>query len=452
MKRNWIIPVALVGFLLLVTGFWGYEQYQEKQQMEIYLGNRYQESFYKLTDSVENVTSALGKGVVSNGQGQFITVLSDVWRQSFSAQEQLNQLPISNATLLKTSKFLTQTGDYALALAKENLQGMKVTDAHRAKLKSLREQAANLSRALHDLESEVNDGTLSWDEIVRNTRREVEEEDNQLLADNFKTLVEENEPFPTLIYDGPFSDHIDQEEPKGITGGQVDEEEAREIASDFVDYDGNPNLVIKDLTEVKGKIPAYQFSVQPDGNSKNHTTIDITKKGGQVVMFINPRNVGKRDISRVEAVKEGNSFLKDRNYEGMVPTYSWIESNVLTISYAYKEDDIIIYPDLIKLKVALDNGQVIGFESLGYLMAHRDRELSEPKISKEEVEELLDDRYTVENIRLALIPTPGLNEKLTWEARVQYEEETYLLYYDVETGNEINILKVIDTPEGTFAK
>ena len=30
-----------------------------------------------------------------------------------------------------------------------------------------------------------------------------------------------------------------------------------------------------------------------------------------------------------------------------------------------------IYPDLVKVSVALDNGEIVGFEAMGYLMAHQ---------------------------------------------------------------------------------
>lgn len=449
--RNWVIPGILV-VALIAVGAWGYVQYQDKQQLEVYLGNKYQESFYKMVDDVENVTSLLGKGVVANGLESLVPNLSDCYNTALGAQEKLNQLPISNATLIETSKFLTQVGDYCKALSIKNLREQEVTDEQRSKLKSLRSQAANLSQSLHDLESRINEGELSWKEMVKGSRRTVDKEDEDLLSNNFKNLKETEEPTPVLIYDGPFSDHINQKEPKGLTGDMINREKARQIVSDFVDYKGNPNLVIKDLEDVKGKIPAFQFSVQPNDNEKNHTTIDVSKKGGHVVMFLNPRKVEQRKISRVEALDQGDEFLASRGYENMVPTYSWIEDETLAVSYAYKQQNVIIYPDLIKLKIAMDNGQIVGFESMGFIMSHTERELPEPKITKAEIQKKLDERFDVESIRLAVIPTPGLHEKFTWEARVNYEEETYLFYYDVETGNEVNILRVIDTPEGTFAK
>ncbi|MCK4259684.1 MAG: germination protein YpeB [Halanaerobiales bacterium] len=452
MKTRWIIPVAVIALLLIGTGIWGYNQYKTRQNLEIFLGNQYKESFYKLVDRCENVNSFLGKGIVANGQEQFIRNLDDCSAAAAAAQEQLNQLPISNATLMKTSKFLTQVGDYCRALSKENLQERTVTGDQRDKLQSLRSQCANLSQALLDLQREVNDGTIRVGELIKGARNTVDDADNQLLSNNFKNLVESNEPFPTLIYDGPFSDHIDQQQPKGLTGGNISNDKGREICTNFVEYDGNPNLVIKDIDNAKGKMPAYQYTIQPNNDSQNHTTIGCSKKGGHVIWFINPREVGDQKITRAGAVQRCDQFLEERNFTDMVPTYSWIEDNVLTISYAYKEDDVIIYPDLIKCKVAMDNGQIVGYEAMGYLMSHRKRDLPESKITESEVRELLSERFDVESTRLALIPTLGLGEKLCWEARCKYQEETYLFYYDVETGEEVNILRVIDAPNGTFAK
>ena len=51
------------------------------------------------------------------------------------------------------------------------------------------------------------------------------------------------------------------------------------------------------------------------------------------------------------------------------------EENVITVNYAYEQDGVIVYPDLIKVKMALDNGEVLGIETTGYLNSHTEREL-----------------------------------------------------------------------------
>ena len=44
------------------------------------------------------------------------------------------------------------------------------------------------------------------------------------------------------------------------------------------------------------------------------------------------------------------------------------------INYAYVQNNVVIYSDLIKVKIALDNGEVLGIESTGYLNNHTTRE------------------------------------------------------------------------------
>jgi hypothetical protein len=41
----------------------------------------------------------------------------------------------------------------------------------------------------------------------------------------------------------------------------------------------------------------------------------------------------------------------------MKQSYRITERNTLTINYAYSENGVICYPDLIKVSVALDNGK-----------------------------------------------------------------------------------------------
>lgn len=123
----------------------------------------------------------------------------------------------------------------------------------------------------------------------------------------------------------------------------------------------------------------------------------------------------------------------------------------MTANYVSTQDNVIIYPDQIKLKIALDTGEVIGFEGLGYLMSHCTRKLVQPKVTEDDIYKGLDQRFDVESVRQAVIPMANGNDKLTWEARITFNKERYLLYYDAVTGEQINTLRVIDTPDGTFA-
>ena len=51
----------------------------------------------------------------------------------------------------------------------------------------------------------------------------------------------------------------------------------------------------------------------------------------------------------------------------MNESYFQTQENIITINYLYKQGEISVYPDLIKVKIAMDNGEVFGIETSGYL-------------------------------------------------------------------------------------
>ena len=57
----------------------------------------------------------------------------------------------------------------------------------------------------------------------------------------------------------------------------------------------------------------------------------------------------------------------------MEPTYVSEAEKRRVIPFVPSQDGVRIYPDQVKVSVALDDGEVVGFEALGYLMAHTER-------------------------------------------------------------------------------
>jgi len=132
-------------------------------------------------------------------------------------------------------------------------------------------------------------------------------------------------------------------------------------------------------------------------------------------------------------------------------TYTLREGNTLTVSFAYEEDDdVIVYPDLIKVLVALDNGQILTYDALGYLMSHHERDLPQPKISISEARKKLNPELEVEEERMAVIPSDGNHELLTYEFKAKMDGEDFLVYINALTGKEERIFKLLHTPGGTL--
>ena len=52
--------------------------------------------------------------------------------------------------------------------------------------------------------------------------------------DSFKNIEENFQEYAGLIYDGAFSEHMTSTERKGLTGENIDEEQAKQKAKDFI--------------------------------------------------------------------------------------------------------------------------------------------------------------------------------------------------------------------------
>ena len=132
----------------------------------------------------------------------------------------------------------------------------------------------------------------------------------------------------------------------------------------------------------------------------------------------------------------------------MKSTYYLKQEGVMTINYAYSQDNVTIYPDLIKLKVALDNGEIMGMETTGYLNNHTTRDLSGVKITMDEVKKTLNSELKIESEGLAVIPTEWQSEILCYEFKGKVDDTEFLVYINAENGREEDILVIKDTPNG----
>ena len=109
------------------------------------------------------------------------------------------------------------------------------------------------------------------------------------------------------------------------------------------------------------------------------------------------------------------------------------------------------YTDLIKVGVALDNGQIVEFDARGYLTNHTARELGKPKISEEAARKAVSPSLKIEQTGLALIPTAGLHEVYCYEFLCTGKNgEKLLVYIGADTGVEEQILLLLITENGTL--
>jgi len=439
---------SIVVVAIAAVAIWGFTQYKSASEMRQRLNNQYNRAFFDMVGYVENVNTLLLKSLITSTPEKTAAVLQEAWRQSNLAQENLGLLPVSQPVLANTSKFLTQIGDLAYTLNNQNINGKPMTDEQYETLEKLQSYADSLQGSLNDLQNQVSAGRLKWDELASKGKPIFKKTSSELPQKQFENIDKTFQEYPTLIYDGPFSDHLSNMQPKGLTGNNITVEEAKKRVIDFFGAD-KVSEVKDDGKSDTGPIKTYSFKVKFKNAPKDQEAmISITQKGGHVLWMLNNRSVKSADIDMDKAKKLGKQFLDNHGFTNMVDTYYLKEDNTAVINYAYKQDNVTVYPDLIKVKVALDNGEIIGIETQGYLSSHTVRNIPEPKISLEEARNKLTSKMEVLSSGLAIIPTDYKTELVTYEFKGKLNERDFLVYINTETGKEENVLMIINTPNG----
>jgi germination protein YpeB len=256
--------------------------------------------------------------------------------------------------------------------------------------------------------------------------------------------------YPSLIYDGPFSENVLEITPKINSKTIVSEKQAEETVRNIIGKDRIESLrLISD--QVKEKIDVYRFSATVKGKNNGNETIvcEVSKKGGKIVYLLDSRNISNPTMNVKTAVNIGSSYLQENGYKNMIPSYSLSYGNVAIINYVYNYHNVIIYPDQIKLKIALDNGGIIGIESQKYLIAHdENRTIPKAKVTLEQARQKVGKKLNVTSQRLAIIPIETNKEVLCYEFSGNYKGDNFIVYIDAETGYEQKIIQIINTPNG----
>ncbi len=439
--------LSVIGVFLIIIIALGVILYQKEVQAKQTAENTYNMAFYELVDYVGNVETYLAKSLISTTPQQGAETLTSLWREANMAQTYLSRLPIESQELENTQKFLNQVSDYSYSLSRKNIYDESLTDEDLKNLKDLHNYSLELENTLNQLSEDINSGRIKWDELAKKGSTAFAQQVSTESRDGFSSLEENFHEYSGLIYDGAFSEHLTSEEKKGLTGENIDEEKAKEIANDFVGKGKIKETSNLGLSE-NATIPAYDFSIQT--NEGRNINISISQKGGHVVYMNYDREVTSEILSQEEADKKGKEFLDQKGFPNMKETYYLKQEGIMTINYAYNQDRVVMYPDLIKVKVALDNGEILGIETSGYLNNHTERDISKVKITKEEAKKTLNKQLNIESEGLAYIPTEWKTEILCYEFKGKVDDTEFLVYINAENGREEDILVIKDTPNGVL--
>lgn len=463
-RRSLIRVVTFVFGALFVSVCFAVSGYVVANNYKTALGYSYSRALDDLGYYTQSINTALTKGIYAGTKAQFLGTVNKLTSDAAQAKGNLSILPQSGVDLTNTYRFLSQVGDYALALNRKLTEGGYLTDAEWENMRKLSEYCAVMSEEIEVMRSIVMD-----EEFLRGHVKQIMEKENmgneegqsqeqavnapaeggeedpsseKSMGDGYGDLEAGFSGYPTLIYDGPFSDHLLNQNPKFIQGmPEVDEANAAAIASKVT---GLPADQLGTPGTEESSMPSYCFF-------SGEISAAVTKAGGIPVYMTNSRTIGGANIDANRAVQNAAQFLEGLGFKHMKMTYYMINENTCTINFASTIGSTIVYPDLIKVMVALDNGSICGYDARGYIMNHQERSLPQEIISKTEGLKAVSPKLAVESVATVIVPTEWGKEAFCYEYKCRGRENEHILaYVDAQTGEAMKLLILLENENGAL--
>lgn len=177
-----------------------------------------------------------------------------------------------------------------------------------------------------------------------------------------------------------------------------------------------------------------------EGNKSAY--LDLTQKGGHPITLLVDRPVGKQSISLNDGFKIAEKYIQDHDFEGMEMFNSSQYENIGIYSFIYNQDGVRVFADAIEVKVALDNGDIIGLTANNYFLNHHERDISDPKLSYEEARDFVNPNVDIQEEFLAVITNDLGEEVLVYEFLGLLGNDTYRIFINATDGHEEKVEKL----------
>ncbi len=440
MKKGAIVALVLacvvVAGAITYTGInWGMTANQlgsYKMQLEYV----YEQNFYELAENINNIESNLSKLKVSTDKSVQEKYLANIVALSNSAQDNIATLPINHNAINDTTTFINQLSGFCLVLQQNIADGQEISMDDMDQIESLHTSSQNIKYELNRL-SVMLAGGYSIVDNIKDPNIDSSDFDSQFSGLN-NDIVE----YPQLIYDGPFSDSVTNKEINGLSTNEINAEEALARMKEWF-----PDYLISANGETKGEFKTFNFTL-----SKGETEYyaQVTKRDGILLQLNSGYTAGSSTKNEDECVTIAETFATNLGFSDMKGVWSTASNGFVYVNLTPIMNDVIIYPDLIKVKVAQDSGEIVGWEARSWAYNHTERNNLSPEINEITARSALTSDMDVRTTKLAIIPNDYIGETLTYEFMCVNDGATYYIYVNAETGKQVNILKVVETDDGNL--
>jgi len=428
---RWLaISVLVLG--LFATSLWGYQEHREKNEILIQAENTYQRAFHELTYHLDLLHEQIGVALAVSSKERLSPQLVEIWRLTSEALANVGQLPLTLLPFNKTESFLSDIGEFTYRTAVRDLDEKPLSDEEFNSLKSLYEQAEDIQAELRYVQNVVLNENLRWMDVQLALASQDEPLDNTII-DGFKTVEDrvgeyaEGEVDSTIIGRSTREKTFDF-----LSGKQMNEQEALGKSKKIFNINEEEKLSISKSGE-GANVPIYSISYD---NGDKAAYLDLTVQGGYPLTLLVNRTINKQKLSLNDGFIQAEKYLQDNDFEDLILLESVELNNIGVYTFIYEQENVRIYPDQIEVKVALDNGDILGMSAKNYFQNHHERKLDQPTLTASEAENFINENVNIHEQYLSVIENEFGDEILTYEFLGTYDNDTYRIFINAIDGRE----------------
>jgi spore germination protein len=429
-----LFPVMTLFFIGSI--YWGYQEHQEKNSILIKAENQYQRAFHDLSYHVQQLHRELGNtlAVNSTSQGYHRKGLVNVWRLTSEAQNEINQLPLTLLPFNRTEDFLSRIANFSYKTSVRDLTKKPLSQDEYKMLKTLYGNSEQISKDLLNVQEKVISKNLRWMDVETALATERSTLDNTII-DGFKTVDKKVSEYPEINWGPSVSSMYQKRTIRMLAGEKKSPEDIKKLAADFLKLPDSRSIRV--VENGKGTEYASYSATINKGNAD--IQLDYTQKGGQLIWFINPRDIGKETVKIKDAERKAIDFLARHGYQGMKTINYDKDDSSAVFTLVGTQNGVLIFPEKLSVRIALDNGETVGLQANDYIYEHHKRNIPKPKIMSAEARAALNPDFKTKSERMALIKNDEGNEVLCYEFIGRINGGVYRIYVNADSGLEESI-------------
>ncbi|CAG7641439.1 germination protein YpeB [Paenibacillus allorhizosphaerae] len=441
-KRLSIVMFPILLVALIGTGIWGYLEHQEKNSVLIKAENQYQRAFHDLSFHVDKLHTELGNtlAVNSTSQDAYKKGLINVWRITSQAQNEISQLPLTLLPFNKTDDFLANISNLTYRAAVRDLSKQPLDEKEMKTLNTLYEHSGEIASELRGVQSKVLQNNLRWMDVELALAKQSETHDNAII-DGFSTVDKKVGEYPEIEWSPTVMSVYQNRNMSMLSGQEEGTDQIKQKAAKFLGLQDSSGLqVVENGAGTENQ--SYSVSMPKTGTSDGNVYMDYSKKGGQLLWFSASRDVPSKQLDLRTARDVAAQFLDERDYKDMTAVSYDEYNNVANMTFATDKNGIINYLEKVAVKVALDNGEVIGMDAADYVYDKKERQMNAPKLSDEQARKTLSPNFKVESAEKALIRNDIDEEVQCYQYIGRVNGGIYRIYINADSGAQEKIDRI----------